>query len=138
MGKRLKAKNCWAEANRVLAGVTAAALLTLLLMSPAFADTPWFSPYDAKNQVGETIWICGVVGSARHAPSVRGEPTYINLGPAYPDHVFTILVWGSDRHKFEYRLENLDGGLCVRGRVEMYDGTPQIVVREPSQIQRSR
>jgi hypothetical protein len=113
-------------------------MLFLLSVTSALADTPWFSPYDARNQVGESVWICGVVGSARHARSVRGEPTYINLGPAYPEHVFTIVIWASDRSKFDYQPENLDGGLCVRGRVGMYGGTPQIVVREPSQIRRSR
>ena len=102
----------------------------------AVADTPWYSPYDAKNLVGQTAWVCGTIGSTRHARSVRGEPTYINLGPAYPDQVFTVVIWGSDRDQFQYAPERLTGGLCVRGQVGMHAGVPQIIVRAPQQIRR--
>lgn len=140
MGVEWKAKKYWSRRSGAswALGMAGALFCFLCWSSSVSADTPWFSPFDAKNQVGKTVWICGAVGSARQARSVSGEPTYINLGPGYPDQVFTVVIWGSDRHKFEYRPENLDGGLCVRGRVGMYAGTPQIVVREPSQIRRSR
>ncbi len=104
----------------------------------AAADTPWYSPYDAKNLIGETVWVCGNIGSARYARSVRGEPTYINLGPAYPEQVFTIVIWGSDREKFEQEPERMTGGVCVRGQVGKHAGIPQIIVRDPQQIRQLR
>lgn len=113
-------------------------ILLLMVSLNSVADTPWYSPYDASNLVGETAWVCGHIGSAHHARSVRGQPTYINLGPAYPNQVFTIVIWSSDRHKFELMPERLTGALCVHGRVNMYGGTPQIVVRQPQQIRRLR
>lgn len=112
-------------------------LLVIFLMAvamSAIADTPWNSPYDAENLIGQTAWVCGTIGSAQYARSVRGEPTYINLGPAYPEQVFTVVIWGSDREKFEYAPERLTGGLCARGEVDIFGGVPQIVVREPQQI----
>jgi len=73
----------------------------LLLSLLAFALTPisaqTISAADAKNHVGEKATVCGKVASERTATSSRGEPTFINLDAAYPNQVFTILVWGDDR-----------------------------------------
>jgi len=110
--------------------------LWFLLSTGLQADDGWHSPHSAHLLVGETATICGVVGSARHVESSRGSPTYINLGRAYPDHVFTIVIWGTDRQKFHYAPDQLQGAICVRGEVELYRGVPQIVVRSPDQISR--
>lgn len=100
----------------------------------AHGQEEWHSPHSAKHLVGERSTICGVVGSTRHAKQTRGTPTYINLGPAFPNHVFTIVVWGDDRYKFPYAPENLDGAVCVRGIVSTYRDIPQIVATSPEQI----
>lgn len=94
----------------------------------------WHSPHGARLLIGEIATICGMVGSARFADTVRGQPTYINLGPAFPEHVFTIVIWGENRYKFTPKPEFTDGSLCVKGRIEDYKGIPQIVVTSPEQI----
>ena len=99
-------------------------------------NSEWHSPHSARLLIGETATICGPVGSARFVDSVRGQPTYINLGPGYPDHVFTIVIWGQDRYKFNPRPELITGTLCVRGYVGEYRGVPQIEVSSPAQISR--
>lgn len=113
------------------------ALLFVALTFPllnAAQDAEWHSPHSASRLVGEVATICGHVGSSRYVRSARGTPTYINLGPAFPDHVFTILIWGSDRHRFSYPPESIDGTLCAHGEISLYEGTPQMIVSSPNQL----
>lgn len=97
----------------------------------------WHTPEAAKHLIGKETIICGRVGSTRFAENSRGFPTYINLGPAFPNHVFTIVIWGRDRASFPKPPENLSGVICVSGEIADFSGTPQIIVRSPKQISSS-
>lgn len=93
------------------------------------------SAADAKNYVGKNRSVCGNVASATYASRTKGSPTFLNLDKAYPNQVFTVVIWGSDRNKFgtpeaDYRGKNIK----VTGLIELYRGSPEIVVKEPSQI----
>ncbi len=93
------------------------------------------SAAEAKNHIGETMSVCGEVASAHFAARSRGNPTFLNLDKPYPDQIFTVLIWGNDRHKFGnpeqiYRDKNI----CTTGRITEYRGVPEIVATEPSQI----
>ena len=114
----------------------AAPFLALALAATASAKT--LTPEQASQAIGKHATVCGVVASAHFAMSSRGEPTFLNLGKAYPNEIFTALVWGADRSKFNKPPESLQGQtICVTGKVKEYRGTPEIIVRNPSQI-RSR
>ena len=42
----------------------------------------------------------------------------------YPNHVFTAVIWGSDRRQFQPALENWQGrAVCVTGPVEFFATT---------------
>lgn len=70
--------------------------LLAAVISPAVAQT--ITAADAKNHIGEhAATVCGKVASERTATNSRGKPTFINLDSAYPNQVFTILVWDDDR-----------------------------------------
>ena len=93
------------------------------------------SAAEAKNHVGERATVCGEVASMRYAARSRGNPTFINLDKPYPNQIFTVLIWGSDRPKFgdpeeAYRSKHI----CVTGKMSDYKGVPEIVAYEPSQI----
>jgi hypothetical protein len=93
------------------------------------------TPAEAKDHVGERATVCGEVASARYAARSRGNPTFINLDKPFPNQIFTVLIWGSDRPKFgnpekDYR----DKHICVTGTITDYKGVPEIVGYEPSQI----
>jgi len=77
-------------------------LLPVLLIAPCFvqAQTRHLTAAEAKNHVGETATVCGKVVSARFASKSKGQPTFLNLDEPYPNHIFTVVVWGSDREKF--------------------------------------
>lgn len=110
-------------------------IVIAILALPAVSDAvEWHSPQGAKNLVGQEAMICGRVGSTRFSEDSRGSPTYINLGPAFPDHIFTIVIWGSDRATFSFPPEELSGVICVVGEVTSFRGVPQIIVASPYQI----
>jgi hypothetical protein len=117
--------------------VTVRTHISLLFVMVAFALTPavaqTISAADAKNHVGENATVCGKVASERTATSSRGAPTFINLDAAYPNQVFTILVWGDDRQKVG-PLPGEGSRVCAKGEILVYRGVPEIVVRNSGQL----
>jgi DNA/RNA endonuclease YhcR with UshA esterase domain len=93
------------------------------------------SAADAKNHIGEKATVCGKVASERTATSSRGEPTFINLDAAYPNQIFTILVWGDDRQNVG-ELPREGSRVCATGMIREYRGVPEIVVRSSGQFSR--
>ena len=47
-----------------------------------------------------------------------------------------MLIWGSDRGRFEKPPEALYSGkeISVTGMIKSYQGRPEIIVKDPSQI----
>jgi len=87
----------------------------------------------AKAREGESATVCGKVAGERTATSSKGEPTFINLDAAYPNQVFTILVWGDDRQKVG-ALPREGSRVCAKGEIQVYRGVPEIVVRSSGQL----
>ena len=93
------------------------------------------SPEEAINHAGERATVCGTVVTAKYSVRSNGQPTFLNLDYPYPRQVFTALVWGRDRSKFQYPPESLEGqSVCVNGLIKSYKGTAEIIVRDASQI----
>ena len=90
---------------------------------------------EAKDHVGETATVCGRVASAHFAPETKGQPTFLNLDRAYPNAIFTILIWGADRPKFGRPIATYrDKQVCVSGKITSHRDIPEIVVSSPGQI----
>ena len=113
-------------------------LLTLFFIGvPSFAAES-LEPEEAANHIGEQATVCGMVASSKFATQARGQPTFLNLGKPYPEHIFTALIWGSDRPAFPYAPESLRGvKICVYGTITAFRGKPEIVTTQPSQITRT-
>jgi len=98
--------------------------------------------FEAHEVVGEEAIICGIVMQVATPQGIRGNPTYINMGARFPNHPFTVVIWGSDADKFVRDADSFIRGLksfegkriAVSGLVEEYRGKPQIVVKDPEQI----
>ncbi len=103
----------------------------------AFAGQDYITPEDAKKHIGEYRTVCGTVASTYYSYKSKGQPTFINLDRPYPNQIFTIVIWGSDRYKFNPPPEKLykDKRVCVTGNISEYREKPQIAVKSPSQIQ---
>lgn len=83
---------------------------------------------DAAKHIGEHATVCGPVVSRHTAESVRGKPTFINLGKAYPHQAFTVFIWDNDSAKVGKFPAS--GEVCVTGTIEEFKGTPQIVLHD--------
>src|ERR1700732_1670889 len=115
---------------RVVVGLLSVGFLT----HPALAQKR-VSPSEAKDHVGEVATVCGDVVSTHYAPSTKGQPTFLNLDKPYPNPVFTILIWGSNRSKFAAPENNYKGKrVCATGKITEYRGSPEIVADNPGQI----
>jgi hypothetical protein len=94
------------------------------------------TPADAKNYVGKSEIVCGKVASTNYAVRSKGRPTFLNLNSAYPNQIFTVVIWGNDRAKFGQAPERAydEKKICVTGVISSYKGVPEIVASDPSQI----
>lgn len=108
--------------------------LVLLIIQPALAQKK-LTTAEAKDHIDETATVCGSVVSTRYAASTKGQPTFLNLDKPYPSQVFTVLIWGSNRHKFGEPEKEFNGKrICVTGKITEYRGVPEIVADDPRQI----
>lgn len=92
---------------------------------------------EAHEVVGKKMTICGKVYQVVSPKGVNGNPTYINMGDRYPNHPFTVVIWGRDAMQFPMgSLKSFEGKrIAVTGLVAEYKGKPQIIVKEVEQIE---
>ena len=90
----------------------------------------------AGKYIGKTKTVCGMVASSFYDQKNAGQPTFLNLDRPFPDHYFTVVIWGLERPKFSEPPEKTFQGkrVCATGEITTHDGKPQIAVHEPSQI----
>jgi hypothetical protein len=110
-------------------------LVFVLLAFPFAQAQKTLTAAEAKDHVGEVATVCGEVASTHYAARSRGNPTFINLDKPYPNEIFTVLIWGSDRSKFGdpeemYRNRHI----CATGEISDYKGVAEIIAHGPSQI----
>ena len=123
-----------------IAGCFAVVVVTLVIFIGR--EPPPFCPGGANwSQAGRSIGrpgtFFGRVVEVRYLPGTQGQPTYVNIGLPFPDPArLTVLIWGSSRNRFSTAPEQLYAGktVCVSGEVELYEGSPQIEVTNPSVI----
>lgn len=121
--------------RRLLVLVTGLALATGSIAWAQAAAVATLTAAEAKDHVGERATVCGKVVDSRYASSSRGKPTFLNLDRPYPRQVFTAVIWGEDRAKFDEPEETYrDKKICVTGKITSYRDVPQIAVSEPEQI----
>lgn len=93
---------------------------------------------EAAGQLDEVTTVSGPVVEASYITSVDGKPTFINLGKQHPDpDRFTVVIWDNNRSSFPNNPEEyyLGKEICVRGLISSYQGSLQIEVNDPSQIE---
>jgi len=91
---------------------------------------------EAAQHVNEQAKVCGFVAGGHHSSRTRGEPTFLDFEKAHPGEVFKVVIWGTDRDKFKPPPESTydHKHVCVTGRIQLYKGAPEIVVRDPAQL----
>jgi len=76
-----------------------------------------------------------VAASAEYELDAQRQPTLFDLGKAYPNAVFTAVVYGEDRAKFGTPETSLRGKrICVTGKISDYRRKAEIFLTDPSQV----
>jgi hypothetical protein len=77
---------------------------------------------------GRDVPIRGPVAGTYYAVASNGSPTFLNLGVDYPNpRRTTIVIWRENRAAFGAPERRYRGHtVCVRGRVDLYRGVPEI------------
>lgn len=102
---------------------------------PPPAEIPW---NEARNHIGEQGTVVGPVAGTKWASSSNGQPTFINIGADYPNsNRFTVVIWIQNRGNFSPPPEIMYAGktIAVTGTIQDYQGTAEIEVASPIQIQ---
>lgn len=111
-----------------------ALLIGTILLSPVQAQKK-LSASEAKEHYGQNSTVCGEVATTRYAASSKGQPTFLNLDKPYPNQIFTVVIWGSNRNKFGTpEADYKDKKICVTGKITAYGGLPEIIADDPRQI----
>jgi hypothetical protein len=110
--------------------------VTLFVSYMAYAEEgKKYTSREAVRHVGETATVCGVVASTKWATRSKGQPTFLNLDEPYPNQVFTILIWDSDRPAFgSPEILYANKRICATGKIKGYRGKAEIIANHPKQI----
>ena len=83
---------------------------------------------ETSQYIGKVATVCGYVVDSRYAASSTGQPTFLNFDYPYPNHTFTIVIWGQNRTNFSTPPEKkyMSKNVCIDGYIDSYKGKPQI------------
>jgi hypothetical protein len=108
---------------------------TALIAWPLAAFAAPLNPEEAASHVGENATVCGLVASATYAAKAMAAPTFLDLGKAYPNQVFSAVILGGDRTKFGVPEVSLrEKQICVTGEIFLFQGKPEIIIRDTKQL----
>ena len=95
------------------------------------ADERTISDAEAKHHVGQVVAVRGVVANV--FVSAKGN-TFLNFGAPYPNQTFSGVIFSENADAFPNPQQWEGRRVLVRGRVKLYKGRPEIIVRTPSQV----
>lgn len=111
--------------------------------STKISDAPEFK-YDLEHVptrqanyfIGQDCNVCGKVVATRYNKHSKNGITYINFDEHFPNSPFTAVIFGKHRINFSYEPEVYlkDKLVCVQGKVQLYQGKPQIVATNEKQF----
>lgn len=100
-------------------------LILSLAVAPAFAQS--ITAAEAASHVDQRATVCGRIAGEHTAYRSAGQPTFIDLDRAYPNEVFTAVIWGGNRAAVG-TIPAVGHDACFTGTISSYRGVPQIVL----------
>jgi hypothetical protein len=87
------------------------------------------------NQPDKIVTVEGDIVRTYYAIGSKGQPTFLNFHDPYEGY-FTAVIWGDDRGEFPANPEShyLYKKVRIKGKIEIYQDDPEIILRQPSQI----
>lgn len=92
------------------------------------------SSCNAGNYIGESKIIEGKISDAYRS---KTNTIFLNFEKPYPNHCFTAVIFSSDIYKFPETPEKYYENKIVRieGKIKEYEGKPEIILEDLSQIE---
>jgi len=87
--------------------------------------------HDAGPHAGETGCVSGRVLKVYTS---KGGNTFLDFCEDYRDCPFSSVIFSSDKHKFGDLLSLSGRQIEIRGLIAVYQGRPEIIIRDPEQI----
>lgn len=103
-----------------------------LLSDVLSAQAPIIADSAAARHVGEAVTVEGYVAAVFTS---RTQTTFLNFGRAYPNQTFTAVIFRSAASRFPNPRQWEGQRVRVTGQVRLYQGRPEIILEQPSQIQ---
>ena len=91
------------------------------------------------DHAGEVRTVEGIVVRTHYAEKSEGKPTFLDFHDPYEGY-FKALIWDDNRDKFIQAFPPnpetyfLDKKVRIKGLIETYEGAPEIILNDPSQI----
>lgn len=109
-------------------------LLVLLLLGKINAQEKT-SEDDLTQYLNKKVEYCDQVFGTFVSKGTK-KVILLNLGANYPNHRLVVAIFEGDWHNFPYQpaeyLKNKE--ICVKGKLILYKGKPEIIVKSPDQI----
>jgi exonuclease VII large subunit len=99
---------------------------------PHAVQTGVFADWLASQHVGQYVTIEGAVANVHTS---RAGNTFLNFGAPYPNQLFSAVVFASSRTRFANLNQWTGRKVRVTGRVQLYQGRPEIILTDSSQLQ---
>lgn len=89
----------------------------------------------AKNFLGEKAIVEGKIKDTYYHK--ESGTTFLNFGGVYPNHDFTAVIFESNKDNFKKDISNfyLEKTVRVKGILKFYKKKPEIILKNPSQIE---
>ena len=89
---------------------------------------------NAGNYLGQEIIVEGKVVDTYRS---KTNTVFLNFEKPYPNHCFVGVLFSSDQYKFVQNPEDyyLNKTIRIKGTIKEYQGKPEIILKNPSQIE---
>ena len=91
------------------------------------------------NHPEKAVTVQGVIVRTYYAQKSKGKPTFLDFHDPYEGY-FICIIWEEDRQSFIEEFPPnpesyfLDKKVRVEGTIEIYEGAPEVVLHDPSQV----
>ncbi len=88
----------------------------------------------AGNYYGKEMIVEGKIADAFRS---KTNTVFLNFEKPYPNHCFTGVIFSSDQYRFVQSPEEyyLNKTVRIKGEIKEYQGKPEIILKDPSQIE---
>lgn len=102
-------------------------------LTPELTGLKVIGACQSGNYYGKEIIIEGKITTAYRS---KTNTIFLNFEKPYPNQCFTSVIFSSDQYKFASSPEEYYSGKTVRirGKIKEYQGKPEIILENPSQI----